>query len=418
MFWRFVAESLRRAPRRKAMTVAAIAMGSAVATAMLGVTLDIGDKVNRELRAIGANILVTPKSRALPVEIAGIRMAPAGQPDFIPEAQIPRIKSIFWQLNVTAFAPSLESSWRSIPVQGVWFNKLYRTPDGRELRTGVRTLNPSWSLEGAWPDDDAPACVAGTAVAKRLGLQPGGSVSLFERSIPVAGILRTGGEEDDRILVPLAMLQRILNRPGQVDQMEVAALTKPEDAFAHKDPKRMTPAEFERWNCTNYVGSIAHEIEEVLPMTDARPIRRVADNEGRVLSKIGGLMFLIGLAALLSAGLTVWSVTAATMVERRGEIAIMQATGATDWTIVGLFAAEVALEGFVGGLLGALAGIQMARWVGRSVFAAAFSETTGVPGVLAPTVILVAVAVALAGAIQPLRRSLRMDPAGALREGV
>ncbi|MDQ2899452.1 MAG: ABC transporter permease [Acidobacteriota bacterium] len=414
MFLRFVAESLRRAPRRKAMTVAAIAMGSAVATSMLGVMLDIGDKVNRELRSVGANILVTPKSSALPIEIAGVRMAPAGQPDFIPEAQIPRIKSIFWQLNITAFAPSLESSWRGVPVQGVWFDKLYRTPDGRELRTGARALNPSWSVEGRWPDDGGQECVAGAAVAKRLDLHPGGAVGLFGQSIPVAGILRTGDQEDDRILVPLAMLQRILNRPGQVDRMQVAALTKPEDEFAHKDPKRMTAAEFERWNCTNYVGSIAHEIEDVLPTTDARPIRRVADNEGKVLSKIGGLMLLIGLAALLSAGLTVWSVMAATLVERRGEIAIMQATGATDWTIAGLFAAEVAIEGFVGGLLGAIAGIQMARWVGRSVFASA----TDIPGVLAPTVILLSIAVALAGAVQPLRRSLRMDPAVALREGV
>ena len=149
-------------------------------------------------------------------------------------------------------------------------------------------------------------------------------------------------------------------------------------------------------------------------MATARPVWRVADNEGKVMDKIGGLMLLIALAALVSAGLTVWSVMATTMLERRGEVAIMQATGATDSVIAFLFAAEVAVEGLAGGLLGALAGSVMARWVGQSVFQA----PTEVPGILAPVVILVAVLVALAGAAQPLRKSLSMSPAVALREGV
>ena len=54
-------------------------MGSAVATAMLGAMLDVGDRVNRELRSLGANLLVTPKSASLPVDIGGIRYQPAGK---------------------------------------------------------------------------------------------------------------------------------------------------------------------------------------------------------------------------------------------------------------------------------------------------------------------------------------------------
>ena len=83
----------------------------------------------------------------------------------------------------------------------------------------------------------------------------------------------------------LEVLQRLTHRAGQVDSVEVGALTKPEDAFARKDPAKMTPAEYDRWYCTPYVSSIAHQIEEVLPMAVARPIRRVADNEGQVLEQ-------------------------------------------------------------------------------------------------------------------------------------
>src|SRR5580658_7173784 len=104
MIFRFVQESIRRAPRRKALIIAAIAMGSAVATAMLGVMLDIGDKVNRELRNAGANILVTPHS------------------GYIAEADVPKIKAIFWHLAILGYTPSLSAQDAGLPVQGVQFS--------------------------------------------------------------------------------------------------------------------------------------------------------------------------------------------------------------------------------------------------------------------------------------------------------
>jgi putative ABC transport system permease protein len=414
MFFRFVSESMRRAPRRKLMTIAAVAMGTAVATAVLGVELDIGDKMNAELSNLGANILVTPRARTAAVDSAGVHAVPVGSDDFIPEAQIPRIKTIFWQLNITGFAPSLSGVSRDIPVRGVWFDHAYRTPDGRDFRTGVRAVNPSWKVDGQWPAETPNTSLAGAAIAAKLHLQPGSHVTLFDEPFTVTGILHTGGEEDDQILLRLPDLQRLLNRPGQVDSVQVAALTKPEDAFARKDPTRMNATELERWNCTNYVTTIARQIEGVLPMAIARPIRRVADSEGRVLSKISGLMLLIAFAALAAAALTVWSVMATTMLERRGEIAIMQATGATDRLIASLFAAEVALEGLVGGIIGVLAGLQMAHWVGRSIFSAGIE----IPAILPPVAMALAVLVAVAGAFPPLRRSLALPPAIALRERV
>jgi putative ABC transport system permease protein len=387
MFLRFVSQSIRRSPRRKAMTVAAVAMGSAVATAMLGVMLDIGDRVNRELRSLGANLIVTPKGRAMPVEIGGISYRPVTHEDFIPEAAVPKIKTTFWHLNIIGVTPVLRA----------------------ETRIGERVV----PVEGRRIDlrDPAHECVLGSALARRLNARPGSMVTLFGEPFTVARVTETGGEEEDRAVVRLDVLQRLTHREGQVDAVEVSALTKPEDTFAAKDPAKMTPAEYDRWYCTPYVSSIAHQIEEALPMAVARPVRRVADNEGKVLDKIRGLMLLISAAALASAGLTVWSVMATTVLERRAEIAIMQATGAANRVVASLFAAEVALEGAAGGLIGALAGAQLARWVGETVFGA----RTESPALLVPLTVMVAVAVAIAGAAQPLRRSLALEPAVILR---
>ncbi len=422
MFFRFVTQSIRRSPRRKAMTVAAVAMGAAVATAMLGVMLDIGDRVSRELRSVGANLMVTPKAHSLPVEIGGLSFRPLSSDDYIPEVQLPKIKSTFWQLNITGFSPSLKAAaslgGQDVPVEGVWFRRRLRGPDGSMLEAGLRTVNGAWKVDGRWIDDrdrndgDAEAMVGG-AVARRLDLQPGGTLRIFGQPFAVAGIVSTGGDEEDRIFVRLEVLQRLMNRPGQVDSVQVGALTKPEDAFARKDPSKMSPKEYDRWYCTPYISSIAHQIEEALPMAVAKPIWRVADNEGRVLSKIRGLMLLISLAALVSAGLTVWSVMATTVIERRAEIGIMQATGASNGLVAALFFVEVALEGAAGGLIGSWAGLLLADWVGRSVF----HNSLQIPAVLGPLVVGAAVIASVAGAAQPLRRALLLEPAATLRGG-
>jgi putative ABC transport system permease protein len=422
MFFRFVSQSIRRSPRRKAMTVAAVAMGTAVATAMLGVMLDIGDRVNRELRSLGANLMVTPKARSLPVEIGGISYRPVSSQDYIPENQVQKIKSTFWQLNITGFAPSLKASasldGRNVPVEGVWFRRRFRGADGSMLEAGLRTVNGEWKVDGRWIDDrdrndEARDAMVGGAVARRLGVKPGDTLELFGQRFTVAGIVTTGGEEEDRIFMRLEVLQRLVNRPGQVDAVQVGALTKPEDEFARKDPTKMTPKEYDRWYCTPYISSIAHQIEEVLPMAVARPIWRVADNEGKVLGKIRGLMLLITLAALASAGLTVWSVMATTVLERRGEIAIMQATGAGNGLVAALFSTEVALEGAAGGLIGSWVGLLMAGWVGRAVF----QTSLEIPAMLGPVVVGAAVLASVAGAAQPLRRALLLEPAVTLRGG-
>jgi putative ABC transport system permease protein len=422
MFFRFVSQSIRRSPRRKAMTVAAVAMGAAVATAMLGVMLDIGDRVSRELRSLGANLMVTPKARSLPVEIGGLSFRPVSSADYIPEAQLPKIKSTFWQLNITGFSPSLKAAasigGQDVPVEGVWFRRRLRGPDGTLLEAGLRTVNGAWKVDGRWINDrdrnDADVeAMAGGAIARRLGLRPGGTVQIFGQLFTVAGIISTGGDEEDRVFVRLEVLQRLVNRPGQVDSVQVGALTKPEDAFARKDPSKMSPKEYDRWYCTPYISSIAHQIEEALPMAVAKPIWRVADNEGKVLAKIRGLMLLISLAALVSAGLTVWSVMATTVLERRAEIGIMQATGASNGLVAALFSVEVALEGAAGGLIGSWAGLLLADWVGRAVF----HNSLQIPAVLGPIVVGAAVIASVAGAAQPLRRALLLDPAVTLRGG-
>jgi putative ABC transport system permease protein len=110
MFVRLVYESFRRQQRRKLLAGAAITLGVTVATAMIAVATDIGDKINRELRTIGANLVVTPQEDSLDVEIGGVNLKPPSDGAFLNEADLPKIKGTFWHNNITGFAPVLPVS--------------------------------------------------------------------------------------------------------------------------------------------------------------------------------------------------------------------------------------------------------------------------------------------------------------------
>src|ERR1700751_6031045 len=112
MFVRMVYESFRRQKRRKVLAGAAITLGVTVATAMIAVATDICDKINRALRTIGANLVVTPQEDSLDVEIGGVNLKPPTDGAFLSEADLPKIKGTFWHNNIVGFAPMLPVSVR------------------------------------------------------------------------------------------------------------------------------------------------------------------------------------------------------------------------------------------------------------------------------------------------------------------
>src|SRR5262249_30509496 len=231
------------------------------------------------------------------------------------------------------------------------------------------------------------------------------------KALHIVGILATGGAEDDAIVAPLAIAQQLAEKPGLYRKLYVLALTKPEDAFARRDPKTMNADEFERWSCSPYVSSIAYSIQQVLPGSDVRVIHRIADSEGKILTRVRSLLWLVAFAALLAAALAVAASSAASVMKRRSELAIMKALGAGSATVGFLLAAEQLLLAFVGGTLGYVIGYFLARIVGIKIFG-----VPPQPSLLALGVVLaLATLVTLLGSALPLRRATRCEPAPILR---
>lgn len=436
MFLRLVADSFTRRPRRKLLSMAALAMGMAVATAALSVSLDVGDRLAQEFRSLGANLLVTPESDSLPLEIGGVDYRPANAGTYLPEADLGKLKTIFWRFNIMAFAPILQtpgqllaknssqfsaSDLSDVDIIGTWSNHTVPVPDGTTYVTGMDKTNPWWSVEGRWFTEGRNECVVGSLLAKRMAVHIGDTIQLSVADpskklgafapYVITGILSTGASEENAVVVSLADAQKLVRLPQVYRRLYVSALTKPEDAFARKDPKTMTPAEFDTWYCTPYISSIALQISEQLKGTDVRVIRRVAEGEGNVLSRVRTLLWLVTFAALLASALAVGASAAASVLERRTEIGLMKALGANSGLVGVLLAAEQLLLAFVGGGIGYAVGILLARALGERIFG-----FTPEPKLFVLLVILVLAAlITLLGSAYPLRRASRYDPAPILR---
>jgi putative ABC transport system permease protein len=420
MFARLLYESFRRQKRRKLLAGIAITLGVTVATAMVAVATDIGDKISRELRSYGANLLVTPQEDSLDVEIGGLNLKPPSDGAFLNEQDLPKIRGMFWRHNIVGFSPMLpataavgDANSATMPVLGTYFAK--PVTFGKEtFVTGVRTTHPWWKVQGVWPADDTQDVLLGEHLAAKWNKHAGDSIQLAGLPHRVSGILSTGSGEDDEIVAPIAFAQQLIGRPGAVRRVYVSALTKPEDALARRDPKSMSPELFDRWYCSPYVQSIAYQLQETIPHSHAEQIRQVAQNEGTVLEKIKGLMLLITLAALFASALAVSAAMATAIFERRREVGLMKALGAGNFGVAALFFAESALLAILGGVVGYAIGILLAQQIGRSIFA---TDITIQP-VLFPVILTIAIGVTFAGSAAAIRRAVKFDPVFALRGDV
>src|SRR6202035_3292993 len=169
----------------------------------------------------------------------GVDYRPANAGAYLPEADLGKLKTIFWRYNIKAFAPILETTLRvSNPlarpntpnfvnietrVIGTWIEHKVPIPDGSTYVTGIDKTNPWWHVQGHWFQENSMECVVGAKLAKRLGVSAGSTLLIWEpvenknnvpqylsqENLSVVGVLETGSDEDEAIVVPLDLAQQI-----------------------------------------------------------------------------------------------------------------------------------------------------------------------------------------------------------------
>jgi putative ABC transport system permease protein len=372
MFLRILWKLLGASRGRLAVALIALTSGAAVCSALLNVNLDAERKLTQEFRTLGANVVIAPAATGGGSEAA---LADAGILERIAALNLPHLVAAAPYLYVAA-----NSGSQPVILAGTWFDQVAR-------------MNSWWKIEGAWVTsrDDREHCLVGFTAARQLGLVPGGSVQLRsgERnvSLTVAGIVTTGGAEDNQILTNLDSAQTLAGLPGRVSLVQLSVSG--------------TEREIE---------AATRTLAENLPGLDVRPVRQIAAAEGTILKRIQGLLFWTIALILVLSMLGVLASMAALAMERRRDVGLMKALGGTVPRIMRLFLAEAGALGALGGLLGFLVGVLLARWMGERIFGVAISPRLEV----LPITIALTIGVALAGA-SPLRLLGRVRPAEILR---
>lgn len=435
MLARMLFQSWRFGIKRKLLAIVTIFLAAGLVSALLAVSIDIGDKMAKELKSYGANILIEPASNAALPDELNTNISLSGQ-DFIDEKELPNIKDIFWRNNIVGFAPQLTAKVnvsktsekttalpQSVTILGTFFDHRIAIPDEEDYHTGQRIISPYWQVQGDWVNDEndhwgeeIPVLV-GVQLAKVNGWKIGDTLNLSHQekdfsaqsAVKIQGILTTGGIEDNQIVMPLSAAQALLGLEGKVQSVKVSALTVPENALSRKarsNTDALDAEEYDRWYCTAYVSSISHQLEEAISGAIVRPIWQVAASEGVVISKIQLLLSVVTVAALIAAAMGIASLMSSSIIERSKEIGLMKALGAYQWQIVLLFYCEALLSALIGGILGCLAGWCLAKFIGMTLFGAPLSFAW----IVIPCVLMLSILIALIGTWFPAHRIAKLYP--------
>ena len=408
-----------------------IALGASLATGMLNVMMDVGDKVNQELKTYGANITVKPKDSSLLSDIYNLEEGEEElNASYLEEGDLGKLKTIFWAFNIVDFTPFLDTNvtlpdGSSAKMVGTWFNHHLSLPTGEELDAGVIGMRSWWDVtEGRWLDEKDEnvlnEIMVGTALAQQQGWKAGDRVTLTashgSREVEIAGIYDAGGDEDSQIFAVLDLVQELTGREDKVASIEVSAITTPDNDLARraaKNPKALSSRDYETWYCTAYLSAICYQIQEAIPNCVASAVRQVAESEGAILEKTQLLMILITALSLVGSALGISNLVTASVMERAQEIGLLKAIGAKDRSITGVIIVEILITALIGGVIGYFMGFGFAQLIGHSVFGSAVEMKLKVIPIVAALIALVT----MAGSLPAIRTVLRLRPAEVLHGG-
>jgi putative ABC transport system permease protein len=365
MFLRMLVRAAVLRRGRAASALFAMVVAAAVATAMLNLYVDVQAKLRREFRNYGANVIVVAKDGAS-----------------LPSDALARVDSVLSGRGVAApfgLVVARVGEGQPIVVVGADF-------------TRVRQLDRWWSVS-SWPTASQQALIGVRALAaltprNHLLKGQGFDLSFQNRTLHLTpvGTVRTGAAEDSRIYISLADFAAWSG--VQPSTIEIAASGSPQE-----------------------VSGIMNQVAQAIPAGDVRPVRQIMEGEARVLGKTRSTLLASAGLIILTASLCVLSTLMGWVFDRRRDFAIMKALGASARLLNGFFAAEAAVLGAAGALIGFVVGIGIAAWIGRVNFHASVVPRLSV----LPVVLAGSMAVTLLSAILPISLLRRVQPAVILR---
>jgi putative ABC transport system permease protein len=386
MFWRIVRRLLTANYSRLFVILLALGAGAAVTAALLNLQMDANKRLTTEFRALGANVIIAPKAGAS--SIAGDGAADLNTIDQAVLAKLPQqndgkpIPTVGFLYLIGSVAKQGSETFQQAVLAGTEGSGL------AEVRPGVGTQY--FAVE-----KDASACEVGTKAAAQLLVKAGDTLVMRghsaaggpEATCTVSSVVATGGGEDSQIFVPLVLAQMLGGLSGRLSLIQMSVTG--------------TPASIQKF---------VTELSRNLPDADVHGIKQLTEAEGKLYSRVSGVLSATVLLVLLLTSLCVMAGMSNIAAERKNDVGLMKAIGGSVRRVVELFLVEAVLMGLMGGIVGSAMGIVLSISLGKAVFGVAAQPRW----IVYPVAVTLTVIVSIASAF-PLRRIAGIRPASVFR---
>ena len=347
---------------RSLSALVAMTVLAAVTTALLTLYADLDAKLHHEFRSFGANVVI----------------AAADTAKGLPSDALKRVEDVAGPNAIAAaFAYAIATTDKGTPVVVV----------GADF-DATRRLNSWWQVD-AWPaPTDASAVLIGQRAANAISDTRNVQLTYADRPLAVhtAGTLRTGGDEDSRIYLPMTAFSAWTGaHPSAIEVQVPGGAAQVEAAIAR--------------------------LKQQLPGSKVEPVRQLVEGESHIVDKTHALMYGAVVLIALTVAVSVLATLSASVLERRRDFALMKALGGSQTLLMSLFLLEALVLALAGVVAGFILGSAAAWAISQINF-----NTSSLPrlGVL-PLVLLLNVLVAALAALFPVRVLRALEPAALLK---
>lgn len=425
MFFRMLLSAVFRRRSRAVMAVVASLVGAATLSCLAMICIAVPQQMNQEMRAYGANLIVTP--------LADSENGKSGIDDAMVEHTTQMVSAKGSEKHATYRYENVRVNAAPYVMAGV-------NP------AQVRNLNHHWVVDGSWPS--AGKVLVGRDVADAMGLKVGGSITIGYRASDNAassgqasqpgtdgtdGTAQsgTGGTSDGQISSGSTGAQQTQNGHVSSDIMDtsgtefrVAGIVDTggsEDSIIYAlagDVDKLTGSTrgvdvIEYSSGASDLTALVNSINDMTSMhVKAQQVTKITASDTRVITMLQTLFWIVSLVVLVFTLVGVGTTISSIVSQRRNEIGLRKALGASSHAIGVEFYVESAVYGLLGGLLGTATGYGMARWLCATVF----ERSIGFNWWLAVVSVVFSALVAVVASIPPVHRATRIDPAVVLRE--
>ena len=374
---RMITASLMRRRSRMLVALLSIAIGATVLSGLVTIYYDVPRQMGAQFRNYGANMIFTASDEEMSLD------------------DVRQSASVISSGDLVGMTPyryeNIRIRERPIVVAGTDME-------------GVKLTSPYWNVDGDYPANSEQILI-GANVADSFRLKvgdmltvsytPEGAVATDEETVldnmidfEITGILETGGSEEDYVYISLEDLETLTENKGSIDVAELSVS-----------------------GGGDVVSSYVDKINQSNSAVKARLVKRVTASETTVLSKLQALVLLVTIVVLALTMICVATTMTAVVAERRKEIGLRKAIGASDSSIIKEFLGESILLGGLGGVLGSVLGFVFAQQVSIHVF----SSSIAFRPLLVPITIIVSVLVTGLSSLMPIRSATDVDPALVLK---